>query len=196
MAKKNVKPSDEIKRAAEAAITVVARQVKFNIAEYPVLMYVSRFKNDTDDRFFVPSYQRNLSWNNEQKSQFIESLIIGLPIPFMFFYQTDKGKMEIVDGSQRMRAMRSFIKEKLRLRNLVLLPELNGFSFDDLTPDRQNKLEDITIRTIILDTDTDPSARAEPDKRMEPASSVRPPLPTTSTSASSGIPSPSSSLSR
>lgn len=69
--------------------------------------------------------------------------------------------MEIVDGSQRMRAMRSFLKEGMRLRDLILVPELNGFSFDDLTPDRKNKLEDITIRTIILDTDTDPSTRAE-----------------------------------
>ena len=159
--KKKIEFSDGMKREAEAAVTTVARQVKFTIAEYPVSMYVSRFENDTDDRYFVPPYQRNLAWNNEQKSQFIESLIIGLPIPFMFFYQTDKGKMEIVDGSQRMRTMRSFLKEGMRLRDLILVPELNGFSFDDLTPDRQNKLEDITIRTIILDTDTDPSTRAE-----------------------------------
>ena len=159
--KRNAKPSDEIRRDAEDAVTAVARQVKFNIAEYPVLMYVSRFDNDTDDRFFVPSYQRHLSWNNEQKSLFIESLIIGLPIPFMFFYQTVEGKMEIVDGAQRMRAMRSFLKEGMRLRDLILVPELNGFSFDDLTPDRQNKLEDVTIRTIILDTETEPSTRSE-----------------------------------
>jgi hypothetical protein len=158
---RGVEPSAEAKREAEAAVSVVARQVKFNVAEYPVSMYVERFKNDTGDRYFVPSYQRNLSWNDEQKSQFIESLIIGLPIPFMFFYQTDDGRMEIVDGSQRMRAMRSFLKEGLRLRDLVLVPELNGFSAADLHGDRINKLEDITIRTIILDNDTDPSTRAE-----------------------------------
>lgn len=163
MAKKKriTAPSDEAKRETEAAVTAVARQVKFTVAEYPVSMYVSRFSNDTDDRYFVPQYQRNLAWNNEQKSQFIESLIIGLPIPFMFFYQTADGKMEIVDGSQRMRAMRSFLKEGLRLRDLILVPELNGFSYADLSGDRKNKLEDITIRTIILDTDTDPSTRAE-----------------------------------
>lgn len=158
---RGVAPSEEAKQEAESAVSVVARQVKFNVAEYPVSMYVERFKNDVDDRYFVPSYQRNLAWNDEQKSQFIESLIIGLPIPFMFFYQTGDGRMEIVDGSQRMRAMRSFLKEGLRLRDLVLVPELNGFSVKDLHGDRVNKLEDITIRTIILDTDTDPSTRAE-----------------------------------
>ncbi|KPW95544.1 MULTISPECIES: DUF262 domain-containing protein [Pseudomonas syringae group] len=154
-------PSVEEKVEAEAAVSVVARQVKFNVAEYPVSMYVSRFSNDTTDRYFVPEYQRNLAWSDEQKSQFIESLIVGLPIPFMFFYQTADGRMEIVDGSQRMRAMRSFLREGLRLRDLVLVPELNGFTVADLPADRTNKLEDITIRTIILDTDTDPSTRAE-----------------------------------
>ena len=56
MAKKkgNTKPSDEMRRDAEAAVTTVARQVKFSVAEYPVSMYVGRFKNDTDDRYFVP----------------------------------------------------------------------------------------------------------------------------------------------
>jgi hypothetical protein len=154
-------PSDEKKREAELAIATVGRQVKFNIAEYPVSMYVGRFSSDTEDRYFVPEYQRNLAWNDEQKSQFMESLLVGLPIPFMFFYQTTDGKMEIVDGSQRMRAMRSFLSEGLRLRDLILVPELNGFAFEDLSRDRKNKLEDVTIRTIILDTETDPATRAE-----------------------------------
>lgn len=153
--------TEEAKRQAEDAVSVAARQVKFTVAEYPVAMYVSRFSDDNSDRYFVPEYQRNLAWSDEQKSQFIESLIIGLPIPFMFFYQTSNGRMEIVDGSQRMRAMRSFLREGLRLCDMVLVPELNGFAFHDLPDDRRNKLEDITIRTIILDTDTDPSTRAE-----------------------------------
>jgi len=153
--------SEEDKREAESAVSGVARQVKFTVAEYPVSMYVGRFSDDTNDRYFVPEYQRNLAWSDGQKSQFIESLIVGLPIPFMFFYQTQDGRMEIVDGSQRMRAMRSFLKEQLRLQDLVLVPELNGFTFDDLLNDRKRKLEDITIRTIILDTNTDPATRAE-----------------------------------
>ena len=170
MAKKLDKtPSDEAKRQAEEALASVSRQVKFSIAEYPVSLYVSRFSSDTEDRYFVPEYQRNLAWNNEQKSQFIESLLVGLPIPFMFFYQTNEGRMEIVDGSQRMRAMRAFLKEDLRLQDLVLVPELNGFRFSDLAEDRRNKIEDVTIRTILLNTDTDPATRAEMFARINKA---------------------------
>lgn len=154
---------------AEEALSSVTRQVKFTVTELPVSVYVSRFTNDIDDRYFVPSYQRNLAWNDEQKSQFIESLLVGLPIPFMFFYQTVEGRMEIVDGSQRMRAMRAFLKEGLRLRDLVLVPELIGFRFEDLPEDRRNKLEDVTIRTILLNTDTDPATRAEMFARINKA---------------------------
>lgn len=170
MAKKaKAGPSKEEVTRAEEAIASVSRHVKFNIAEYPISLYVSRFADDENDRYFVPEYQRKLAWSDEQKSQFIESLIVGLPIPFMFFYQTSGGRMEIVDGSQRMRAMRAFLKEGLRLRELVLVPELNGFHFCDLPGDRRNKLEDVTIRTIVLDTDTDPSTRAEMFARINRA---------------------------
>lgn len=165
---KSTLSAEQVSRAEEA-ISAVAKQVKFTVAEYPVSLYVSRFNDDISDRYFVPEYQRNLAWNDDQKSQFIESLLVGLPIPFMFFYQSPDGRMEIVDGAQRMRAMRAFIKEGLRLRELVLVPELNGFRFDDLPGDRRNKLEDQTIRTILLDTETDPSTRAEMFARINRA---------------------------
>lgn len=147
--------------AAEEALAAVSRQVKFTIAEYPVSFYVGRFDDEVNGRYFVPPYQRKLAWNPEQQSQFVESLLVGLPIPFMFFYQTQSGRMEIVDGSQRMRAMRAFLKEDLRLRELSLVPELNGFRYLDLPGERRNKLEDVTIRTIVLDTETDAATRAE-----------------------------------
>ncbi len=123
-------------------------------------------------RFVVPEYQRKLAWRPQQQSEFIESLLVGLPVPFLFFYQMPDGRMEIVDGSQRMRAMRAFLKEGLRLSDLVLVPELNGFSFLDLPEGRRNKLEDVTIRTIVLDPSTDPSTRAEMFARINKSGTV------------------------
>lgn len=171
MAKRSA-PSKEAVDAAEAAISTVSRQVKFTVAEYPISVYVARFEDDETGRFFVPEYQRKLAWGAHQQSEFIESLLVGLPIPFLFFYQMPDGRMEIVDGSQRMRAMRAFLKEGMRLSDLVLLPELNGFSFNDLPQDRRNKLEDTSIRTIVLDTSTDPSTRAEMFARINKSGTV------------------------
>jgi hypothetical protein len=165
-------PGKEDIAAAEAAISTVSRQVKFTVAEYPISVYVERFPNDETGRYFVPTYQRKLAWGLHQQSEFIESLIVGLPIPFLFFYQMHDGRMEIVDGSQRMRAIRAFLKEGLRLSDLVLVPELNGFSFHDLPQDRRNKLEDVTIRAIVLDTNTDASTRAEMFARINKSGTV------------------------
>ncbi len=171
MAKKGA-PSSEQVAAAEAAISTVSRQVKFTVTEYPISVYVERFPDDATGRYFVPEYQRNLAWRPHQQSEFIESLLVGLPIPFLFFYQSTDGRMEIVDGSQRMRAMRAFLKGQLRLSDLVLVPELNGFAFADLPEDRRNKLEDVTIRTIVLDPSTDPSTRAEMFARINKSGTV------------------------
>lgn len=169
---KRTAPTEESVAGAEAAISMVGRQVKFTVAEYPISVYVERFPDDEKGRYFVPEYQRKLAWTPHQQSEFIESLLVGLPIPFMFFYQMPDGRMEIVDGSQRMRAMRAFLKEDLRLSELVLLPELNGFTFGDLTGDRRRKMEDVTIRTIVLDTSTDPSTRAEMFARINKSGTV------------------------
>ena len=158
---KNLVPDNDAIALAEAAISTVSRQVKFTVTEYPVSVYVQRFPDDRSGRSFVPEYQRNKAWGQQQQTEFIESLLLGLPIPFLFFYQMPDGRMEIVDGSQRMRTMRAFLKEELRLVDPPLVPELNGFSFEDLPVDRRNKLEDVTIRTIVLDTSTEPSTRAE-----------------------------------
>lgn len=171
MAKKKERDQAEVD-AAEAAISVASRQIKFTVAEYPISIYVDRFEDDALGRFYVPEYQRNLAWHPRQQSEFIESLIIGLPIPFLFFYQAPDGRMEIVDGSQRMRAMRAFLKEGLKLSDLVLLPELNGFTFDELPEDRRNKFEDVAIRTIVLDTSTDASTRAEMFARINRSGTV------------------------
>lgn len=170
MAKKA--PSKDDIAAAEAAISTVSRQVKFTVTEYPISVYVERFPDDASGRYYVPEYQRKLAWRPHQQSEFIESLLVGLPIPFLFFYQSPDGRMEIVDGSQRMRAMRAFLGNELRLSDLVLVPELNGFSFLDLPEDRRNKLEDVTIRTIVLDPSTDPSTRAEMFARINKSGTV------------------------
>lgn len=169
---KRKSPTDLEIAFAEEAISAVSRQVKFTVVEYPISVYVSRFSDDEHGRFFVPEYQRKLAWKSQQQSEFIESLLVGLPVPFLFFYQTSDGRMEIVDGSQRMRAMRAFLREGLRLSDLILVPELNGFSFADLPEDRRNKLEDVTIRTIVLDTSTDPSTRAEMFARINKSGTV------------------------
>src|SRR5438128_1925755 len=80
-----------------------------------------------------------LTWPERHKSRFIESLLIGLPIPFLFVADVgdeedpDKsGRLEIVDGVQRIRTLAEFMTGNLVLGNLERLSKLNGFRFYDL----------------------------------------------------------------
>ncbi|MBO8416679.1 MAG: DUF262 domain-containing protein [Proteobacteria bacterium] len=46
----------------------------------------------------LPAFQRNYVWDKKRASRFIESLILGLPVPQIFLYQTERNKYSIIDG--------------------------------------------------------------------------------------------------
>jgi hypothetical protein len=91
---------------------------------------------------------------------------MGLPIPFLFLWQADEGRLEIVDGSQRLRTIVRFLNGELRLRDLQELPELNGFYYEDLERSRQRKFEGRTLRGIVLDNVVNESTRTEMFNRI------------------------------
>lgn len=103
-----------------------------------------------DGRWIVPDYQRgNRVWSRENQSAFIESVLIGLPIPAIFVakHSGNLGSRccEIIDGLQRVTAMQKFVGGKLHLKSLELLPEFNGFRFDDLPDNAKDHLLGTTI---------------------------------------------------
>ena len=49
-----------------------------------------------------PDFQRNLVWNNMQKSRLIESILLRIPLPMFYFSEDFEGKFSIIDGLQRM----------------------------------------------------------------------------------------------
>lgn len=160
MARKSTrkKPSDEQVARAEKQIVDYAKTVKFTVTEYSFEFIVQKLNSG---RYYVPDYQRELVWNSAKKSKFIESAFMGLPIPFVFFWQNVDGRLEIVDGSQRLRTIRDFMADKIKLKGLEVLPALNGFYFSDLSPARRLKFGEIAIRAIILDNSTDAVTRTE-----------------------------------
>jgi hypothetical protein len=56
-----------------------------------------------------PIFQRLFRWDQSQKSRFIESILIGIPIPSIFVYETPEGKWELVDGLQRVSTLLEFM---------------------------------------------------------------------------------------
>jgi len=81
-----------------------------------------------------PEFQRHFRWSLEQKSRFIESVLLGIPIPPIFVGQEDNGKWEVIDGLQRISTLLNFMGElkdengnyiePLTLTKTKLLPSL------------------------------------------------------------------------
>lgn len=110
-----------------------------------------------------PRFQRRDAWSVERKSEFIESLLIGLPIPqIVLAEQKDsRGRFLVLDGKQRLLSLLQFwgsgegAKNAYRLTDLKVRQDLNRLSFADLR-DKSDHLEDYnyllnqTIRTVVI----------------------------------------------
>ncbi|UPK62843.1 DUF262 domain-containing protein [Rhodococcus pyridinivorans] len=144
---------------AEQQIAEQSKRIGYNTVEYSIDYLADKLR---DGEFYIPDYQRASVWEPERKSRFIESLLLGLPIPFLFFWENvDDGRLEIVDGSQRIRTIREFLDGEFTLGELEVLSKVGGFTFGDLTVGRQRKLKNRTIRGVVLDEQADDQARAE-----------------------------------
>lgn len=103
----------------------------------------------------APDFQRASDiWSTTQKSRLIESILLGLPLPSFYFCEdSNSDRLIIIDGLQRLCALRDFVIEKnnpLKLVNLQFLKDYNGLHYDDLSrPDiRRFKALKITINTL------------------------------------------------
>lgn len=79
-----------------------------------------------------PFYQRRNRWDARRQSQLIESILINIPIPPLFVYETEPDRYEVMDGQQRITAIRAFYSNELVLKGLERWPELNGRTYSKL----------------------------------------------------------------
>ena len=163
------------KNEAEQQIVEHHRTIDYDTREYPVEVlvqkYLTRLEED-DNELFVPDYQREHTWPEEHQSKFIESVLIGLPIPYLFVADVSgkEGRLEIVDGSQRIRTLAAFLQNRLRLSGLKKLPRLEGFRFDDLPIGRQRRFKRHTLRMIELTENADEEVRRDIFERINTGS--------------------------
>lgn len=177
MSKKNISVEITVSQKDKAEIQIETEQVfvDYDTKEYPVETVVDKYLKDIDEdknELFVPDYQRDFRWDEKRQSKFIESIIIGLPIPYIFVADVkDKdGRLEIVDGSQRIRTLAAFMRNELKLVNLKKLTELNGFQYSDLPLSRQRRFNRKTLRMIELTDKANEEARRDIFERINTGS--------------------------
>lgn len=97
-----------------------------------------------------PEYQRRLRWTNAQQSKLIESLLLNIPVPPVFFYEADAARYEVMDGQQRLNAIRDFFAGDYALGGLKVLSPLNGIRYSKCPPRVKRTLDRATVSAIVL----------------------------------------------
>lgn len=138
--------NQDIEREVEAQ----RKQIKYWTVEPTVELHAKKL---VDQDYFIPDYQRELTWEQDKQSKFIESILMGLPIPFITGVEepSEEGSIAIVDGGQRLRSLVEFTQNRLRLTGLEVLDVCNGLYFDSLPISIKRKFNNHPIRMVLLD---------------------------------------------
>jgi len=102
--------------------------------------WISLYENQEID--IHPDFQRFFRWSDYQKSTFIESILLGIPIPPIFVSQRDDGIWDVIDGLQRLSTIYEFVgllkpedreehTDFVALQKTTYLPSLSGKKWDD-----------------------------------------------------------------
>ena len=111
---------------------------------------ISRLENNEID--LMPDFQRKAGlWSTEQKSQLIESLILRIPLPAFYFDGSNNDMWIIIDGLQRLTALKEFFVEKnLKLKGLEFLSDLEGIGVDDMPRVYIRRMKETQITAYII----------------------------------------------
>lgn len=121
-------------------------------ARYPLNTIREMF--DGKKYILKPDFQRRLRWDETKQSRLIESFIMNVPIPPIFLYEADLSVYEVMDGMQRITAIKDFYEDKYSLKNLEMWPELNGKKYSELPEQIQKGIDRRYISSIVLMNET------------------------------------------
>lgn len=140
------------------------REVITTPYDAPVRTLLSEIKDKT--LIVNPLFQRRSVWTTCLKSRLIESLLMNIPIPVLYFAEDDDGTRVVVDGQQRLRSIEEFFSGAFRLRDLQLLPSLNGRRWTDLTARQSRLILNRTLRCVVISPKSDTQLRFEMFERL------------------------------
>lgn len=123
-----------------------------------------------DGTLTLPEIQRQYVWDNARASRLVESLLLNVPIPVVYFSETAEVNYLIIDGHQRIQSIVRFLDNRFALSGLKVFGELNGKRFHQLTERDQRQLRTRVIRAIIISADSDPMMKFEVFERLNTGS--------------------------
>lgn len=167
--------TQERKNRAEEQIRQEQKQVDYKTLDYPIALLVDKYLTgieDNSNELFIPDSRKGMPWDNQRQSRFIEFILLGLPIVALYVSEVSSpdeskdGRLEMIDGSQRLQTLARFLTNQLTLSNLTQLTELNGIRFLDLSDTYQNKFKGYLVRVVQFTQNTTEEDRQDFYERL------------------------------
>jgi Protein of unknown function DUF262 len=148
----------------------IPRRILAQPYDYSVQDIVDKIESGDID--LNPDYQRNYVWgsNDEQQnkcSRLIESLLLNIPIPVIYFAeQAETLKYEVIDGQQRLYTFQRFLKDDFALKNLQIRDDVNDKKYSELSQRDRDEIRKRSIRAIVILNESDEEIKYEVFERL------------------------------
>lgn len=154
----NAEERDELDEAESSPA-----EVNFSTQDFDVFGLVRRMEREsiivpvfggTNETIELSNFQRNFVWKRPQMDRFIESLLLGYPIPGIFLVKQENNKYLVLDGQQRLRTLQYFYKgmyagKEFSLKNVG--DQFINLTYESLPEHLSLKLDDSYMQATIID---------------------------------------------
>lgn len=143
----SIQLSSRIKPFDQTKIDITMKQLTLDLV-------IKRLKNCEIN--LMPDFQRKAGlWDQQKKSRLIESLILRIPLPAFYFDGTNAGEWLVIDGLQRLTAIKEFFVDfTLKLKDLEFLTDYENCSYSDLPRTYTRRMEETQLVTYIINPGT------------------------------------------
>ena len=147
-----------IEEVDKKSIEIRTTEISFSIGEI-----ISMYKED--ELVLNPKFQRMYRWDDDKKAKLIESIYIGIPIPYFYVYLNENNQYAVIDGLQRLSTILEFVsdddgkaildKKEKQLESLNInfknLLEFNDFKWNELTLKLKREFRKSRLNFIVID---------------------------------------------
>lgn len=113
-----------------------------------------------------PGFQRRIVWDYKKMSKFIESILLDVPLPYIYLAEDKDGTQLVVDGQQRLNAVFSFYDGSFRLQGCPIMGELEGKPFAELDRQLQRAIERKPLPVVLIKQATHPRVKFDVFERL------------------------------
>lgn len=128
------------------------KKIRVSTKPWSLRQAVDDIKDGTID--VAPDFQRSSVWTLQKRSRLIESILLGIPLPALYFSADVEGRMQVVDGVQRLTTVRDFALGNLSLKGLEYLFELENKDFNGLEAALRRRFHQTQIFVNVIEPET------------------------------------------